>query len=322
MCVADGVDTQHLAALSAIELLASFHVLPHSVQSILHRARLAVHRLAIVVEYVGARVGERPGDVAGEADDEAGRTRNGHAIDIQLARYDEMGFEPDARQSEFEVRIAGKQGVSAFRASGRYRPIVRREESRDFRVIARPVAARQQGEQGECCRVRSARRGNRVEVVTRRAAPVRLNGLLDRGVERKECARRRRTHQRLGRHAFGLAIGVGQRETHSGIQVQRVDGTPARRAHAEQLILHRPFGTRCIIDVGVHTVAVGLKQAALDRRRIQRGQLALGTAGHSQVSRLAVGDNTCLADEFGEGASSRASLQLHLEQPITRYHVA
>ena len=90
---------------------------PGAVEPILGGGRRVVDRFAVEVEHVGAGVGERPGDVAREADHDAGRARDRDAIHVELAGHDQMRLVPDARQRQVEMRIAGQERVRRRRSA-------------------------------------------------------------------------------------------------------------------------------------------------------------------------------------------------------------
>src|SRR5438128_815185 len=110
------VEGERLTALSAIVLDALLERPPRVVDEVFRRMRVVVDFLGVEVEHVGARVRERPGDVAIEADDDRGKSRNGYSIEVERAGNDQLRFVPDGRQTELEVWVTGEQRVAGRRA--------------------------------------------------------------------------------------------------------------------------------------------------------------------------------------------------------------
>ena len=121
---------EEFALGAAIALDTLLERTPGAVDEVLRRMRVEIDLFTVEVEHVRARVRERPGDVAIEAEYDRREPGDGDAVDVESTRNDELCLVPDRWQAQLEVRVAGEQRLAGRRATRCDRPVVAREGAR------------------------------------------------------------------------------------------------------------------------------------------------------------------------------------------------
>ena len=282
----DRVDREHLTPPASHDFLPELERPPCAIQPVAGGASRVVDRLAIVIANIGAGVGEGPGQLAIESDDDPRRAGQGHPGHFGAAGNLEVDFVPDRGQGELQVGIPREEREAGGGSPRGDRPVVA-AHALGMAPVRRLVGRIGPGDQGE--RVGSSRWRQPPEVVAGGALAIGLNRLLDRAIQREERFRGIRSNQPTGFPPGEGRIGPGQGVRHLQEQIERVDRLPAGRSGPKQAILEGEFGAGEAVDPGIDSLGIRRAGPKGQRAGIHGAEVPLGGPGKPPPARGQVG---------------------------------